>query len=109
MQLEVTPRVWIVFDVFWLVYCTPSCTRAEDVLAHLLWLNLGSTCFAVVGYTCCELKVSADLGWRRPRPSRQIPYTAHHSTLAEYVGVLYAVGDSVGSLSVIALILLRFK
>jgi hypothetical protein len=55
-----------------------------------------------------EPKVSA-VGWRRPRPSRQIPYTAPHSTLAEYVGVLCAVGDSVGSLPVIALILLRFK
>jgi hypothetical protein len=59
----------------------------------------------IVANSKCQL-ISVGVG---PDLLGQIPYTAHHSTLAKYVGVLWVVGDAVGSLSVIAVILLRFK
>mgnify|MGYP000615333131 CR=1 FL=1 len=56
MELEVTHLVVLVIDLFLLVYYSPACHRAEDVVAHVLWPRRGLTCLAVVALLVASSK-----------------------------------------------------
>jgi hypothetical protein len=70
MELEVTHLAVLVIDLFLLVYCSPACHRAEDVVAHVLRPRRGLTCLAVVALLVASSKCQLCLVAASEDPAR---------------------------------------